>query len=416
VSARGATPGIGEISRHLDPKLLLLIGIILCAGLVMLTSASISLAERNTGNPLFYFERQLGAVFIGIIGGGVMLHIPSRFWERTGLALVVLAVTMLILVLLPGFGSTVKGSTRWLSIGGVNLMQASEPARLMLLMYLSGYAVRHRVELRESFVGFLKPMALVGGVCALLLAEPDFGASVVLLTMTLAVLFIAGARLRDFLIFSAAVLGALALLTVTSPYRWARIMAFLDPWADPFDSGFQLTQSLIAIGSGHWFGVGLGGSVQKLFYLPEAHTDFVFAVIAEEFGLAGSCVIIVLFGLLVWRALVVARESAIAGRLYQANLAFGFAIWQATQVFINIGVNMGILPTKGLTLPLISYGRSSLVVTLVGLGLLLRIDCENRQLAANGGAKRVASRKTPGSRKTTSRQKTGRRKSAGARR
>ena len=412
MSMRGATPGILEISRHLDPKLLLLIGTILCAGLVMLTSASISLAERNTGNPLFYFERQLGAVFIGVIGAGIMLHIPSRLWERMGFVLVVLAVTMLIVVLLPGFGSTVNGSTRWLSIGGMKLMQVSEPARLMLLMYLSGYAVRHRVELRESFVGFLKPMALVGCVCGLLLAEPDFGASVVLLVMTLAVLFIAGARLRDFLVFSGVVLGALVFLAVTSPYRMARIMAFLDPWADPFNSGFQLTQSLIAIGSGEWLGVGLGSSVQKLFYLPEAHTDFVFAVIAEEFGLAGSIVVIALFGLLIWRALVVARESMVAGRLYQANLAFGFAAWQATQVFINIGVNMGVLPTKGLTLPLVSYGRSSLIVTLVGLGLLLRIDCENRQLAANGGAKRATPRKSPRLPKKAARKKTGRRKAA----
>ena len=404
MTSRGQAPGFLEISRHLDPKLLLLIGTILAAGLVMLTSASISLADRNTGNPLFYFERQLGAVVIGLIGAGVMLHIPSRIWERAGLLLVVLAVGLLILVLIPGFGSTVNGSTRWLAIGGIKLMQVSEPARLMLLMYISGYAVRHRAELRESFVGFLKPMALVAGVCVLLLAEPDFGASVVLLTITLAVLFIAGARLRDFLVFSFTVLCALALLAFTSPYRLARIMAFLDPWADPFNSGFQLTQSLIAIGSGEWVGVGLGSSVQKLFYLPEAHTDFVFAVIAEEFGLAGSLIVIALFGLLVWRALAVARQSSLAGRLYQANLAFGFAAWQATQVFINVGVNMGILPTKGLTLPLISYGRSSVVVTLIGLGLLLRIDCENRQFAASGSGKRAASpasrkRRTPGSRK-----------------
>ncbi|MGI9343870.1 MAG: putative lipid II flippase FtsW [Gammaproteobacteria bacterium] len=386
--------GYFDVARHVDPAFVLLIGTILCAGLALLTSASISLAERSTGNPFFYFERQMGAVIVGLLGAAVMLQIPSRFWERIGLLLVVIAIGMLTLVLVPGFGNTVNGSTRWLNIGGVNLMQVSEPARLLMLMYISGYAVRHRAELRERFVGFLKPMLLIGAVCGLLLLEPDFGATVVMLAIALSVLFIAGARLRDFFGFSAFVIVALVLLAVVSPYRMARLMSFSDPWSDPWDTGFQLTQSLIAIGSGEWFGVGLGGSVQKLFYLPEAHTDFVFAVIAEELGLAGSLGVIALFAVLVWRALCVARESALAGRLYQSYFAFGFAIWQATQVFINIGVNMGILPTKGLTLPMISYGRSSLVVTLIGIGLLLRIDCENRQLAQAGSGKRSIARKS----------------------
>ncbi|MFQ5634815.1 MAG: putative lipid II flippase FtsW [Gammaproteobacteria bacterium] len=391
--------GIPEIVRHVDPALVLLIGTILCVGLVMLTSASISLAERNTGNPFFFFERQLGAVFLGLLGAIAMLHVASRWWERAGLVLVILAVGMLILVLVPGFGNTVNGSTRWLSVGGVNVMQVSEPARLLMLMYISGYAVRHRVELRSSFVGFLKPMLLVGAVGGLLLLEPDFGASVVMASITLSVLFVAGARLRDFFAFSLAAGCALTVMAVASPYRMARIMAFWNPWADPYDTGFQLTQSLIAIGSGAWTGAGLGGSVQKLFYLPEAHTDFVFAVIAEEFGLVGSLVVILLFGMLVWKVLRIARESAATGRLYQANLAFGFAVWQAAQAFINIGVNMGILPTKGLTLPLVSYGRSSLVVTLVGLGLLMRIDCENRRIEAAGRSKRRAAPRKSASRK-----------------
>jgi len=399
-----ATHGILEIGRFVDPGFLLLVGAILCGGLVMLTSASISLADRNTGNPFFYFERQMSAVAFGLIGAAAMLHIPSRFWERIGLLLVILAVGMLVLVLVPGFGSTVNGSTRWLNVGGVNIIQVSEPARLLVLLYISGYAVRHRVELSESFVGFLKPMLLVGMVCLLLLLEPDFGASVVMLCITLSVLFVAGARLRDFLLFSVIIVITLAILAVASPYRMKRLLAFWDPWADPYNSGFQLTQSLIAIGSGEWFGVGLGGSVQKLFYLPEAHTDFVFAVIAEEYGLVGSIVVVLLFGALIWRALGIARESALAGRLYQANLAFGFAIWQATQVFINIGVNMGILPTKGLTLPLVSYGRSSLVVTLIALGLLMRIDCENRQFAQAGG-KRAAPRKPAGRKKTATKRR-----------
>jgi cell division protein FtsW len=376
-----------EFDQHIDWILVLIVSTLLCFGLVMLTSASISLAERNTGNPLFYFEQQILAVVAGLIGVAFVLRIPTAIWERCSFLLVCLALGMLVAVLIPGLGNTANGSTRWLSIGGISIMQVSEPARLLMLMYLSGYAVRHRAELRERFVGFAKPMMLVGLICALLLLEPDFGASVVMLTISLAVLFIAGARLRDFM-FSSVVVGLLlAALALVSPYRLKRLTGFLDPWADPFDSGFQLTQSLIAIGSGQWFGVGLGGSVQKLFYLPEAHTDFVFAVIAEELGLVGSVLLISLFGALVWRILQIAKNSAAVGRLYQANLAFGLAIWLGVQVFINIGVNMGILPTKGLTLPLISYGRSSMLITLIALGLLLRIEMENRRIASQGQSK-----------------------------
>jgi len=213
----------------------------------------------------------------------------------------------------------------------------------------------------------------------------------VLMAITLAVLLVAGARLRDFLLFSSAVVALGGVAALASPYRMARITGFMDPWADPYNSGFQLIQSLIAIGSGEWMGVGLGSSVQKLFYLPEAHTDFVFAVIAEEFGLLGSLTLVALFTALVWRALCIAMDSVSRGRLYQAYLAFGFAVWQGVQAAINIGVNMGILPTKGLTLPLISYGRSSLIITLVALGLLLRIDYENRALASRADKGRGAS-------------------------
>jgi cell division protein FtsW len=377
-----------DLERHIDWTLVLIIATLLCFGLVMLTSASISLAERNTGNPLFYLEQQLIAVVIGLAGAALMLRVPTSVWERCALLLVCAAIGMLIAVLIPGLGNTVNGSTRWLSFGGVSVMQVSEPARLFMLMYLSGYTVRHRAELRENFVGFAKPMLLIGLTCVLLLLEPDFGASVVMLSVSLAVLFIAGARLRDFLLSSLVVCALSAVLAVTSPYRLKRLLGFLDPWADPLGSGYQLTQSLIAIGSGQWFGVGLGGSVQKLFYLPEAHTDFVFAVIAEELGLIGSLLLIGLFVALVWRVLRIAGNSAMAGRLYQANLAFGLAIWLGVQVFINIGVNMGVLPTKGLTLPLISYGRSSMLITLVALGLLLRIEMENRQLASQGQSRK----------------------------
>jgi cell division protein FtsW len=367
-----------------DLPLVLVAGTLLGVGLVMVASASMSVAERDFGGPLYFFWRQLGAVAAGLGGAWVMLKVPTAAWERAGGWLLAGAFALMVLVLVPGLGRTVNGSTRWLSVAGVNLVQVSEPARLLMLLYLAGYAVRRNQELRGSLGGFLRPLGISVAGCALLLAQPDFGASMMLLVVTLAVLFVAGARLRDMLLCGGAVAVLGALVAVAAPYRVVRLTSFLDPWRDPYDTGFQLTQSLIAIGTGQWTGLGLGGSVQKLFYLPEAHTDFVFAVIAEEFGLAGSLVLIALFGVVAWRALVISRAAALRERWYAATVAFGFAMWQAAQVFINIGVNMGILPTKGLTLPLVSYGRSSILVTLIGFGLLLRIDHENR----TGGAAR----------------------------
>lgn len=361
----------------IDWGLLALILIILSLGLVMLTSASISVADESTGRPFYYLIQQSVAVAIGMGAGVFILRTPTEFWHRLSAVLVFGALVLLVLVLVPGVGREVNGATRWLNVAGVNV-QVSEPARLAVLMYMSGYAVRHRDSIVSSFTGFMQPMLLVAVVCALLLVEPDFGATCVMLLIAMSVLFMAGAQLRHFAVLSAGVGALLAAAVLSAPYRVQRLMGFQNPWDDPFGSGFQLTQSLIAIGSGKWFGVGLGNSVQKLFYLPEAHTDFVFAVIAEELGLAGTIGLIALFGLLVWRGLKISMAAAALERYYQAYLAFGIAVWHGAQVFINLGVNMGILPTKGLTLPLVSYGRSSLIVTLIALALLLRIDIENR--------------------------------------
>jgi len=387
VSARAERQrhGIGWDGREADFTLLLAIAALLGVGLVMVASASMSLAEKDYGGPLYFFNRQLVAVAVGLGGAAVAMRIPTATWQRLGPLLAVGAFVLLCAVLLPGLGRTVNGSTRWLNVAGVNLIQVSEPARLLLLLYIAGYAVRQNEALRSSFAGFARPLAVSGAACMLLLLQPDFGAALMLMTMTLAVLFIAGGRLRDFFLCGGVIAMLGGLLAVAAPYRLVRLTSFLDPWRDPYNSGFQLTQSLIAIGTGQWTGMGLGGSVQKLFYLPEAHTDFVFAVIAEEFGLLGSVVLIALFGVVVWRALLISRQAALRERLFQASVAFGFAIWQAAQVFINIGVNMGILPTKGLTLPLVSYGRSSIIITLIGYGLLLRIDRENRP--GNGGVR-----------------------------
>jgi cell division protein FtsW len=341
----------------------------------VLASASISISDNLVDEPFYYVERQLLAAIIGGIAAGVCLYVPMQFWQSIGPLMLLAGLALLFLVLLPGVGYEVNGSRRWIRFGLLNL-QVSEPARLCLIVYLAGYLVRRNKELRETFVGFLKPMLVLSIACAALLAEPDFGAAIVLLTTALTMLWVAGARIRDFLLFFTSAVVGMAVLAITSPYRMKRLTGFLDPWADPFDSGFQLTQSLIAIGRGEWFGVGLGNSVQKLFYLPEAHTDFVFAVFAEEFGLLGSLVLIALFVALLWRIFQLAIRASEADRGFEAYLAIGIGTWLGLQAFINLGVNMGILPTKGLTLPLISYGRSSLIVTMMAVGMLMRIHHE----------------------------------------
>ncbi len=359
----------------LDPVLLTLVMTILLGGFVILASASITISDNATGNPFFYVERQLLAAAIGTAAGLFCLFVPMRAWQSLGPLMLLLGLALLCVVLVPGIGHEVNGSKRWIRFGIMNL-QVSEPARLCLLVYLAGYVVRQQKALRERFVGFLRPMLVLSLGCVLLLAEPDFGAALVLLATALVMLFVAGARIRDFLLFFSAAVIAMVVLAITSPYRMKRLTGFLDPWADPFDSGFQLTQSLIAIGRGEWFGVGLGESVQKLFYLPEAHTDFVFAVFAEEFGLLGSLVLIALFLALLWRVFKLAMRAADSERFFEAYLAIGLGTWLGLQAFINVGVNMGMLPTKGLTLPLISYGRSSLITAMIAIGLLLRIHHE----------------------------------------
>ena len=364
-----------KTTLQIDPVLLTLVLGLLLGGLVILASASISISDNAVGNPFYYLQRQLLAAAIGAVAGGACLFIPMRVWQSLGPLLLFAGLALLVLVLIPGVGYEVNGSSRWVRIGFMNL-QVSEPARLCLLLYLAGYLVRRSKALREEFMGFLRPMLVLTVACVLLLKEPDFGAALVLLATALVMLFVAGARIRDFLLFFSSAVLAMATLAITSPYRMKRLTGFLDPWADPYNTGFQLTQSLIAIGRGEWFGVGLGDSVQKLFYLPEAHTDFVFAVFAEEFGLAGSVVLITLFAALLWRIFKLGMRAASVERFFDAYIAIGLGTWIGLQAFINVGVNMGLLPTKGLTLPLISYGRSSLIITMICIGLLLRIHHE----------------------------------------
>jgi cell division protein FtsW len=357
---------------HIDWVTVGLVLAILLLGLVMVTSASISIASKETGDVFFYLERQLMLSIIGCTAAAFVFCLPTRLLERISTPLLIAAGALLLIVLVPGLGHVVNGSRRWIHLLGFNF-QVSELTRVFVLIYIASYAVRRSEELRGTFMGLFKPLGLLMLAGTLLLAEPDFGAATVLFATGFGLLFIAGARLR-YTIGMMLIAGAgFVALAVTSPYRLRRIMAFLDPWADYERSGFQLAQSLIAIGRGEWFGVGLGGSVQKLFYLPEAHTDFLFAVLAEELGLAGVVLTLALFIALVWRSFYIARLAQSVGLQFAAYLAVGFGLWLGLQAFINIGVNMGVLPTKGLTLPLMSYGRSSLIVTLAWVGLLLRV-------------------------------------------
>jgi len=351
---------------------------LLLVGLVMVASASIGVSERELGAPFHYFLRQLRFVGLGLMAATVVLAIPTAVWEKYSMVLLGIGVVLLVVVLIPGIGYEVNGSRRWVRLGFMNF-QVSELARVLLLTYVASYAVRRADELRNDFKGFIRPVLVLGGAAVLLLLEPDFGAATVLLATGIAVLFLAGARITHLLVPIVVGVAGLAVLAVTSPYRLRRLVAFRDPWGDPFDSGFQLVQSLIAIGRGEWFGVGLGSSVQKLFYLPEAHTDFVFAVLAEEFGFVGVVVVLSLFALLVGRAFAISRNAARAGLQFQSYVAASIGIWLGLQAFVNIGVNTGLLPTKGLTLPLLSYGGSSMLVTLAWLGLLLRVHHETQQ-------------------------------------
>jgi cell division protein FtsW len=361
-------------------------------GLVMVASASITLADRELGHPFHYTIRQAVYIACGLLAGAVLFRVRLRLLERMGVTLLLAAFLMLLLVLVPGVGVEVNGAMRWVDAGLFRL-QVSEPAKLLFIVYLASYLARHGEEVRNQISGFAKPVGLLALAAVLLLLEPDFGATVVLAATVMGMIFMAGVKLVQFsgmLGLAGLLLGGMA---VSSSYRMQRLTTFLNPWADPFDSGFQLTQSLIAIGRGEWFGVGLGASIQKLFYLPEAHTDFVFAVLAEELGLIGVCVVIALYAVLVWRAFVIAAQAIRADNLFAAYLSYGIGIWFGLQSFINVGVNMGMLPTKGLTLPLMSDGGSSMLVMCAAIALLLRVDYETRCTAQGLSASGIAAAK-----------------------
>jgi len=360
-----------------DRALIFVVMAILALGLVMVGSASINIAASQFDQPLHYFNRQAIYALIGLSVGWWAVSVRLSFWQNIAPLLLVSGIVLLVLVLIPGIGREVNGSRRWLPFGPINV-QVAEFIKLFAIIYIADYLQRHHGQLKGSFFKVLAPLVLLAVAAGLLIVQPDLGSVVVILSTVLAMLFLGGARLDVF----AALTGLLAICfsaaVYFAPYRMLRLQSFMDPWADPFGSGFQLTQALIAFGRGDWLGVGLGSSMQKLFYLPEAHTDFLYSILAEELGLVGAMSVIVLFFIFIWRALAIGRAAELAGQVFGSQMAYGIGIWLGLQACVNMGVNMGALPTKGLTLPLMSYGGSSLVIVCVAIALLLRVDIETR--------------------------------------
>jgi len=365
----------GLLPRGIDTTALLLVAALASIGVIMVASASISYAALNYNDAFFFLRRHLAYATIGLIAGFILLQVPLRFWFGRSNLVAALGIGLLLVVLIPGIGREVNGARRWIGLGIINL-QVAEVAKLVAIIYIAAYIQRHHFAIKEVWSTFLRPLALIGVMALLLLAQPDFGSAVVIAATVMGLFFLAGVRLWVFASLFALASSGLALLAITSPYRMKRLSSFLDPWSDMYNTGYQLTQSLIAFGRGEWFGVGLGNSVQKLFYLPEAHTDFVFAILAEETGLFGVLLVVGLFVLLVRRIFTIARKAVQRQDWFAAYIAFGAGILISGQAFINIGVTSGLLPTKGLTLPFISYGGSSLIVSCCMIALVLRIGCE----------------------------------------
>jgi len=371
-----------------DPGLVWSAALLAAIGLVMVYSASVAMAssEKFTGYRASYFlVRHAIYLSMGLVVAAAFFRVPLWLWQKSAPWLFLLGTAVLLAVLIPGIGREVNGSRRWIPLG-LGTFQPSEVMKLLVVLYAADYTVRKAAFMDDVRKGFLPMFGVMTLVAALLLREPDFGALVVVTSIAMAVLFLGGLNWRLFAGLAALLAAAFAVLIVSSPYRLQRILGFMDPWSDEFGTGYQLSHSLIAFGRGEWLGVGLGASVEKLFYLPEAHTDFLLAVIAEELGFAGVVTVIGLFVFLVYRAFAVGRQAASLERYFAALVAQGIGVWLAVQAFINMGVNMGLLPTKGLTLPLLSFGGTGIVVNCVSLAILLRIDWENRYLMRGGKA------------------------------
>ncbi len=360
---------------HFDPMLLMITLLLIAFGLVMVASSSMVIADRQFGSPFYYMIKQSIFITAGLVGAFIFTRVPTAFWSRYSFGFLILGIVLLMIVFVPGLGRVINGSRRWLNFGFIGF-QVSEIVKLCAFVYLASYISRFREQVQTALLGFIKPMLLLGMMAILLLLEPDFGAVVVISAVFMGVLFLAGARLWPFLVLICVVVGLLASLAILSPYRMARLTTFLNPWQDAYSSGYQLTQSLIAFGRGGWLGVGLGNSIQKLFYLPEAHTDFIFAVISEELGFIGELGVLGLFSLLAWRIFYIGKRALANAQDFIGYFCYAVALWFIFQVIVNIGVCTGLLPTKGLTLPFISYGGSSILVNCLVMGIVLRAAFE----------------------------------------
>lgn len=363
-------------SLTLDRGLAFAFLILLLFGLVMVASASIAKAQAYMGFGLYFFIKEAIFVCIGIVACAGMIFIPTRKWQKLGQWWIVIGLLLLMIVLVPGIGRDVNGSRRWIALGPIAI-QVSEAVKWCAVMYVGDYLVRHG-EAIKSLVGLIKPLIVLAVMGALLLLEPDFGATVVMFATALGMMFMAGARIRWFVLFIVLAAAAAGGLIIISPYRMYRLIGFMHPWHDQLGAGYQLTQALMAVGRGGVFGVGLGDSLQKLFYLPEAHTDFILAIIAEELGLIGVLCLLAVFAFLVYRGIKIAARAVQLAQYFEAYIAYGVVLWIGMQVVVSCCVNVGLMPTKGLTLPFISYGGSSLVIDCLAIGLLLRIDLQNK--------------------------------------
>ncbi|MFP6806865.1 MAG: putative lipid II flippase FtsW [Pseudomonadales bacterium] len=372
-----------------DPLVLGMSCLLLLTGLVMVTSASTEVSARIYGNPFHLASRHLVSVLIAAAAGGVAMSIPIKVWQKLDLPLLFIAFVLLVAVLIPGIGKEVNGASRWISLGFFTL-QGSEFVKLIAIIYIAAYLVKRKEEIQQNWLAFIKPLIFVGTMSVLLLMQPDFGAAVVIMSAVMGVIFLAGSPMKYYLPVVSVGLVILGAIAVLQPYRLARLTSFTDPWQHPFGGGYQLTQALIAIGRGEWLGLGLGNSIQKLFFLPEAHTDFLFSIIAEELGVVGAVLIIVVFAILVVRALWIGKSAVEQGAEFHAFLAYGIAFLLGVQSSINLGVNLGLLPTKGLTLPLVSFGGNSLIISCVLIAILLRIEyeCRNQMIGVIARSRR----------------------------
>jgi cell division protein FtsW len=362
----------------LDGGLLLAVLCLLGLGFIMVASASMPMADRNYDDPFFFVLRHGIALALAVTIGALCFAVPPKVWEGSGPLLMLLGIALLLVLLVPGVGRTVNGATRWIPLGVINL-QPSELLKFTSVIYLSGYLVHRELEVRTSLAGFLRPMLLIGIAGMLIMAQPDFGTTAVILATSMGLLFLGGVSVLSFVALGVLVLAGLVALIIVEPYRLARVISFVAPFEDPFNTGYQLSQALIAFGRGEWLGVGLGHGIQKQFYLPEAHTDFLLAVIGEEFGLVGVLIVIALFAFITWRAFEIGARARLQGALFSCYAAHGFGLLIGLQAFINVGVNTGLLPTKGLPLPFMSYGSNAVIVAVMATAVLLRIDFELRR-------------------------------------